>query len=41
MQMQLELVPLPVADVERTIAFYVDTLGFIKDADVQPAPGVP
>jgi predicted enzyme related to lactoylglutathione lyase len=40
MQMKLELVPLPVSDVERAIAFYADTLGFHKDVDVQPAEGV-
>ena len=40
MQMKLELVPLPVADVERSIAFYEGTLGFTKDVDVQPAEGV-
>ncbi len=39
MKMKLELVPLPVADVERSIAFY-ESLGFIKDVDVQPAEGV-
>ncbi|WP_395659345.1 VOC family protein [Nocardioides sp.] len=38
--MKLELVPLPVADVERSIAFYADRLGFTKDVDVQPAEGV-
>lgn len=40
MKMKLELVPLPVADVERSIAFYADRLGFTKDIDVQPAEGV-
>lgn len=40
MQMKLELVPLPVSDVERSIAFYADQLGFTKDVDVQPADGV-
>lgn len=40
MQMKVELVPLPVSDVERSIAFYVDKLGFTKDVDVQPAPGI-
>lgn len=40
MHMKLELVPLPVSDVERAIAFYGDKLGFVKDVDVQPAPGV-
>lgn len=40
MDMKLELVPLPVSDVDRAIAFYVDVLGFTKDVDVQPADGV-
>ena len=40
MQMKLELVPLPVADVARSIAFYEGKLGFTKDVDVQPADGV-
>ncbi len=40
MQMKLELVPLPVSDVDRAIAFYADKLGFKKDVDVEPAEGV-
>lgn len=40
MQMRLELVPLPVSDVERAIDFYVDALGFNKDFDVRPSEGV-
>ena len=40
MKMKLELIPLPVSDVDRAIAFYVDKLGFTKDVDVQPAEGV-
>lgn len=40
MQMKLELIPLPVSDVDASIAFYVDQLGFTKDVDVQPAEGV-
>src|SRR3954454_293428 len=40
MQMKLELVPLPVSNVERAIAFYADRLGFTKDVDVQPSEGV-
>jgi predicted enzyme related to lactoylglutathione lyase len=40
MQMKLELIPLPVADVDRAIAFYADKLGFTKDFDVQPSEGV-
>jgi predicted enzyme related to lactoylglutathione lyase len=40
MDMKLELVPIPVADVDRAKAFYVDRVGFVADVDVQPAPGV-
>ncbi len=40
MQLKLELVPLPVSDVERAIDFYVEKLGFTKDVDIEPAPGV-
>jgi predicted enzyme related to lactoylglutathione lyase len=40
MQMRLELIPLPVSDVDRAIAFYGDKLGFKKDVDVQPSEGV-
>ena len=40
MQMKLELVPLPVTDVDRAIAFYTDKLGFKKDFDVRPSEGV-
>jgi predicted enzyme related to lactoylglutathione lyase len=40
MQMKVELIPLPVSDVERAIAFYADQLGFAKDVDVQPGEGV-
>lgn len=40
MKMKLELVPLPVSDVERSIAFYADQLGFTKDVDVRPAEGI-
>ena len=40
MQMRLELVPLPVSDVDRSIAFYADKLGFKEDFDVQPSEGV-
>ena len=40
MQMKLELIPLPVSDVDRAIAFYADKLGFTKDVDVQPSEGV-
>jgi predicted enzyme related to lactoylglutathione lyase len=39
MDMKLELVPIPVTDVDRAKAFYVG-LGFTADVDVSPAPGV-
>jgi catechol 2,3-dioxygenase-like lactoylglutathione lyase family enzyme len=40
MQMKLELIPLPVSNVDRAIDFYADKLGFTKDFDVQPSEGV-
>ena len=40
MDMKLELVPMPVADVDRSKAFYSERLGFVLDVDVEPAPGV-
>jgi predicted enzyme related to lactoylglutathione lyase len=40
MQMKLELIPLPVSDVDRAIDFYADQVGFTKDFDVQPSEGV-
>src|SRR5215470_5097478 len=38
--MKLELVPIPVTDVDRDKAFYVDKLGFNADVDVQPGNGM-
>lgn len=40
MNMKLELVPVPVTDVDRAKAFYVERLGFVQDVDVRPAEGV-
>ena len=40
MDMKLELVPIPVADVDRAKAFYTEQLGFVADVDVTPADGV-
>ena len=40
MDMKLELVPIPVADVDRAKAFYADKLGFVVDVDVSPVEGV-
>jgi predicted enzyme related to lactoylglutathione lyase len=39
-QMKVELIPLPVSDVDRAVAFYVDQLGFTQDFDVPPGDGV-
>ncbi|NDJ78035.1 MAG: glyoxalase [Chloroflexi bacterium] len=38
--MKLELVPLPVSDVDRAKAFYTDKAGFKLDHDVQPSDTV-
>ncbi len=40
MDMKLELVPIPVTDVDRAKAFYVERLGFVAEVDVRPAEGV-
>lgn len=40
MDMKLELVPMPVTDVDRSKAFYIDRLGFALDVDVEPSAGV-
>ena len=40
MEMKLELVPVPVADVDRAKEFYGQKLGFAEDVDVRPADGV-
>ena len=40
MQMKLELVPIPVADMDRAKTFYVDGLGFAADVDATPTEGV-
>lgn len=40
MDMRLELVPIPVVDVDRAKTFYVDDIGFGVDHDVSPAEGV-
>ncbi len=37
MDWKLELIPLPVADVDRAKAFYIDKLGFKLDHDVSPS----
>ncbi|AZZ57144.1 glyoxalase [Rathayibacter iranicus] len=35
--MRLELVPLPVTDVDRSVAFYTEVVGFHLDHDVRPS----
>lgn len=40
MDMRLEVVPLPVADVDRSKSFYADILGFNLDHDVEPGNGM-
>jgi catechol 2,3-dioxygenase-like lactoylglutathione lyase family enzyme len=39
MDWKLEVIPVPVTDVERGKAFYADRLGFAVDLDVEIAPG--
>ncbi len=40
MDMKLELVPVPVSDVDRAKAFYVEKIGFHADHDVEPGNGM-
>jgi catechol 2,3-dioxygenase-like lactoylglutathione lyase family enzyme len=40
MEMKLELVPVPVSDIDRAKAFYVEKLGFGEDVDVRPTESV-
>ena len=40
MDLKLELVPVPVTDVDRAKAFYTDRVGFGVDHDISPADGV-
>ena len=40
MKMKLELVPVPVTDVDRAKSFYVEQVGFHADLDVRPNDAV-
>jgi catechol 2,3-dioxygenase-like lactoylglutathione lyase family enzyme len=40
MNLKLELVPVPVTDIDQAKAFYADRLGFNVDHDLQPASTV-
>jgi catechol 2,3-dioxygenase-like lactoylglutathione lyase family enzyme len=39
MEMRLEVVQVPVADVDRSKAFYTEKIGFVLDHDVEHMPG--
>ena len=40
MKMKLELVPVPVTDVDRAKSFYVEQVGFQAELDVRPNEAV-
>ena len=40
MDLKLELIPVPVADIDRAKAFYVEQVGFRLDHDVRPSATV-
>jgi catechol 2,3-dioxygenase-like lactoylglutathione lyase family enzyme len=40
MDLKLELVLVPVSDVDRAKAFYTESVGFNLDVDTEPAPGM-
>jgi catechol 2,3-dioxygenase-like lactoylglutathione lyase family enzyme len=40
MEMRLEVVQVPVADVDRAKSFYTEKLGFVLDHDVEYIPGM-
>lgn len=40
MEMRLEVVQVPVADVDRSKAFYLEKMGFVLDHDVEYVPGM-
>lgn len=40
MELRLEVVQVPVADVDRAKAFYTDNFGFVLDHDVEHIPGM-
>ena len=40
MEMRLEVVQVPVADVDRSKSFYLERLGFVLDHDVEHIPGM-
>lgn len=40
MEMRLEVVQVPVSDVDRARSFYLEKLGFVLDHDVEHIPGM-
>ena len=40
MNLKLELIPVPVADINRAKSFYMEQVGFRLDHDVRPGPTV-
>jgi catechol 2,3-dioxygenase-like lactoylglutathione lyase family enzyme len=40
MDMRLELVPLPSSDVDESLEFYVERVGFTLDHDIEPGNGM-
>ena len=40
MDMRLEVIGIPVSDVDAAKAFYADQVGFVVDHDISPAPGM-
>ena len=37
--LSLEVIPLPVTDIDRALIFYAERVGFTLDVDYHPAPG--
>lgn len=40
MELRLEVIQVPVSDVDRAKAFYTENLGFVLDHDVEHVPGM-
>jgi catechol 2,3-dioxygenase-like lactoylglutathione lyase family enzyme len=40
MDMKLQVIGIPVSDVDTSKAFYTEQVGFVLDHDISPAPGV-
>jgi catechol 2,3-dioxygenase-like lactoylglutathione lyase family enzyme len=40
MDMKLQVIGIPVSDVDVSMAFYTEQVGFVLDHDITPAPGM-